>query len=204
MKYLFYVLSCLFIVSCNIKSNNENRNIGYNYHVSNFLELCQSDLKLDTSIIDTTNNYKISFPSGWDTENVNETNFSGIFAFDTITYIEQDLIQTFQINFQDRDKKLTLAEIFKSEVDGLSDDGFLVKEIGNISINENPSKWVLSVRETSEGVFNDLLVYTKNPSDKKLIILHISVLDTEGFKERICRLKNILLSLSIYPQISEV
>lgn len=195
MRHLTLVAVVFLLLSC---SKNNSKEV--QYPISDFLENCSPQKKdKPISMIDSLNYISMSFPLGWDIEKVNEKSFNGIYSMDTSAFLNDNFIHTIQVNSVNTNN--SLQSHFEAELRGLKNDSIPITEIGEVSINNQPARWIMTSRSTEEGNFKDVLIYTGGTNPNQIIIIHLSVNDGKDFRKRLCQLKSIANSIEFLKQM---
>ncbi len=187
------------LFGCQKKERNDGSIEETSYPVSDFLSECQPKKDSLSVVVDSTNGYKVSFPIGWDVDLTKAEDIDGLYGMDTLAFLEQELIHTFIVHVINPNQNVSLLAYFKSEVNGMEEQQIPILEVGSISVDEQEALWVVNTSNNGESPSKDLFVYTKHPRKNKILTLHLSVSDTDEYKERLCSMSNILASFQFLP-----
>lgn len=179
-------------LSCTTKKDSSST---ISFPLSNFLDKCTSKEKYSLkTIVDTVNSLKVDIPEGWDIQISNTVDLHGIFAMDTSILRKENTLRTILINSLDIAEPLDAH--FKSELTGLRHDSIPIIEVGATIINKRKAFWVLTSRTINTRKSKDLLVYTKGLTEGKMLVVNISISDSNDFKDQFCSLKEVIYSIT--------
>lgn len=202
-KILIGLIVISLIYSCNSenKKNTVSTDTQSKYKISQYLNNCKSkeDINSNSKIaIDSMKTYKLRFSSGWDVENVIEKDLKGIYAFDTASFLQTELIRTITVSQSIIEKKKSLNNYFLSELKGMEDEGFSIKETGTYDLNNSDARWVLTSTGTKKKSYS-IFIYTMKYSLNSVFIIELNVENTDKPEVELCRLKSIIDSFIFLP-----
>ena len=202
-KILIGLIVISLIYSCNSenKKNTVSTDTKSKYKISQYLNNCKSkeDINSNSKIaIDSMKTYKLRLSSGWDVENVIEKDLKGIYAFDTASFLQTELIRTITVSQSIIEKKKSLNNYFLSELKGMEDEGFSIKETGTYDLNNSDARWVLTSTGTKKKSYS-IFIYTMKYSLNSVFIIELNVENTDKPEVELCRLKSIIDSFIFLP-----
>lgn len=191
MKYLIFLTLIFLMLSC---QNSSKEGL-----ITSF-DCKEIDLNKALTMSRKTQNFTLLFPTGWDVEIIHEDQLNGIFAMDTISFVQEEAVVTLTINEIQTSKKLN--EYFQNELNGLSKDNIDISNIGNFLIDEYEALWVWVSRERE---VEEILIYTKGPQQSAIFLILLHVQNSKNSQILICELIHIVHSLSFEnPMVSEL
>ena len=122
----------------------------------------------------------------------------GIYAFDTASFLQTELIRTITVSQSIIEKKKSLNNYFLSELKGMEDEGFSIKETGTYDLNNSDARWVLTSTGTKKKSYS-IFIYTMKYSLNSVFIIELNVENTDKPEVELCRLKSIIDSFIFLP-----
>lgn len=195
INYLIY-LSFIFVIcpGC-VQQNNAIREIPITTFYNNCDEII--DFGEMITIGDPSDKFMISLPYSWDIQESYSDTLFGIFA-SNIFKAGNDPKKLQSISVTGYSTNDSLKVYVEKELTSLKKDTSIsVNEMGKTTINDRNGYWVLFENNFEEGDIVNLVVFIKREKSNEIYLIQTSVYKTENFRERICRLKQLINTFEI-------
>ncbi|MBC8490768.1 MAG: hypothetical protein H8D45_32525 [Bacteroidetes bacterium] len=194
-NYINYVSFIFVICSGCVQQNNAIREIPITTYYNN----CDAiiDFGVIITIGDPSDKFMISLPYSWDIQESYFDTLFGIFASNIFeTGNDPKKLQSISITGYSTNDSLKVY--VEKELTSLKKDTSIsVNEMGKTTINDRNGYWVLFENNFKDGDIVNLVVFIKREKSNEIYLIQSSVYKTENFRERICRLKQLVNTFEI-------